>query len=484
MQFGIGIVSLLIGALAVFLYHRKVLLQQLGFIADRDASIKVFEAEVSQLKQDKAGLEVTAAMVGRLELKQADLEGVIRERDDRISELREQLARAEQEQESTLKTLEDAEKRFEATFNDLANKAMTQSAEQFLTLASEKLKGLNEESSHDLQKRQVAIQELVKPLEEKLNKLDESTRLIEEKRGEAYGGLTEQVRQMMEAQAKTDQSTRNLIRALRNPGERGRWGEVQLRRVVEFSGMVEHCDFETQVTVTGDSGRLRPDMIVHLPGQRKIVVDAKVPFDAYSKAIEAETEEERKEMLTLHSQQVKKHIDQLSKKSYQQQFDGALDFVVLFMPADPMLTHAMEADPSLWETAAESNVILCTPSTLIVVLKSASTAWRQEQIQQNAIEISVLGRDLYKRLGTLADHFGKVGKNLNQAVNSYNSAVGTLELRVLPSARKFKEMDAALQEEIGELETVDNRSRVMQSSELKSLGAPTPPAVGSLFELS
>ncbi|MBL8049131.1 MAG: DNA recombination protein RmuC [Chthonomonas sp.] len=441
------------------------------------------EAEKSDLRVEIGRLQEVEKQVGRLELKQAELEDDLSARNDQISDYREKLARSEEEQESTQRAFAEAKDQFEAVFKDLANQAMNQSAEQFLKLASERFDGLTKEQRSELEKRQLAIQDLVKPIEEKLGKLDESHRAIEEKRREEYGTLTEQVKQMMDQSRNVDKSTRDLIRALRNPGERGRWGEVQLRRVVEFAGMIEHCDFNTQVTGESDAGgRLRPDMIVHVPGGREIIVDAKVPFDAYSKAIEADDDDLRREHMISHARQVRNHVTKLGQRGYQKQFEGALDFVVLFVPADPMLSHALEHDGSLWEDAAQSGVMLCTPSTLIVMLRSAATLWRQEQVRQNAKEISDLGRDLYKRLGTLSDHFGKVGRNLNQAVNSYNQAIGALESRVLPGARKFKELDTHLTEEIDELQPVDERTRVIQSPELKALKPPDDRAIGSLFE--
>lgn len=439
-------------------------------------------AEKTDLRVEIARLAERDKLVGGLESKLAQYEEELSERSEEVSTVRQELARVTQEQESTKQAFDEASQKLEAIFRDAATQAMNQSADQLLKMASERFEGVNKDQQAELDRRQTAIQALVKPLEEKLSELDQSHRAIEQKRREEYGSLTEQVKAMMDATKNVDQSTKNLIRALRSPGERGRWGEVQLRRVVEFSGMIEHCDFETQVTTEGEHGRLRPDMIVHIPGARKIIVDSKVPFEAYSKAIEAETEDARRENMIVHARQVRQHVSKLGQKSYQTQVDGALDFVILFLPADPMLSHAMEQDPTLWDDASTNGVMLCTPSTLIVMLKSAATLWRQEQVRQNAKEISDLGRDLYKRLGTLVEHFGKVGRNLNQAVNSYNQAIGTLEARVLPGARKFRELDNGLTEELEELEPVDDRTRVIQSPELRALTAPPSKAIGSLFE--
>lgn len=478
------IVGLALGGLVAFHFYR----QHRAEFENRiriEAVVKGLESEKSDLRVEVGRLQVIEQSVGRLDAKISEYEDLLSQRNDQIGTLREELARTEEEQEATQRAFADAQERLEAVFKDMANQAMKQSSEQLLQLAKERFDGQSTEQRAELEKRQLAIQDLVKPIEEKLGKLDESHREIEAKRREEYGSLSEQVKHMMDQNRAVDKNTKDLIRALRNPGERGRWGEVQLRRVVEFAGMIEHCDFNTQVTTDGDhGGKLRPDMVVHVPGGGSIIVDAKVPFDAYSKAIEAEDEDERRLHLVAHARQLRQHVSKLGNKSYQTQLEGALEFVVLFLPADPMLSHAMEQDGSLWEDAATSGVMLCTPSTLIVMLRSAATLWRQEQVRVNAKEISDLGRDLYKRIGSLSDHFGKVGRNLNAAVNSYNQAIGTLESRVLPGARKFKELDKHLTEDISELDPVDERTRVIQSPELRAPKEPDPRAIGSLFEVN
>ncbi len=360
----------------------------------------------------------------------------------------------------------------EMTMKALASDALASSNKSFLELAKSQLEGLQQKTTQDLEQRKQAVEHLVAPIKESLSKVDGKLQELEVARTRAYSDLSTQVRVLAEGQKDLRSETGNLVSALRDrPNVRGRWGEIQLRRVVEMAGMLEHCDFETQHHVRTDDGRLRPDLVVKLPGSKTVVVDAKCAGQAYLESLQCDNDEERLAKLRDHARQMRDHITKLSAKSYWAQFDETPEFVVLFVPGETFLSAALEQDPGLLEDGVNQQVILATPTTLIALLKAVAYGWRQETIAESAKAISDLGRELYSRLATLTDHFAKVGRGLETAVKSYNEAVGSLETRVLPSARKFKEHGISPAGELAPQNVVDRGVRPVSAPELPAADA-------------
>jgi len=376
--------------------------------------------------------------------------------------LEQRLAEAEKSGQESRALLEEAERRFAAAFRGLAAEALQANNEMFLALAREKLAGLHQEAKGDLESRQRAIDELVRPLKESLSRVDASIQQMEQARARAFGALSEQVRALAEAQDLLRAETANLVQALRIPAVRGRWGEIQLRRVAELAGMIEYCDFEEQVQVSGDAGRLRPDMIVRLPNGRQVVVDAKVPLKAYLEALDAPEETERSAKLKEHAKQLRAHLDRLAAKGYWNQFEESPEFVVAFVPGEAFFSAALREDPELIDYGAARRVLLATPTTLIALLLSVAHGWREERLARNADEIRDLGRTLYDRLRTFSEHLLKLGQRLEQSVAAFNDAAASLEARVLPSARRFRDLGAATGE-IPAIEPVASRPRIPET---------------------
>ncbi|HKE25519.1 MAG TPA: DNA recombination protein RmuC [Bryobacteraceae bacterium] len=351
----------------------------------------------------------------------------------------------------------------EAAFQALSAQALASNNQAFLNLARASLAESNAVARGDLEKRQQAIQELVAPVRTSLDQVDARIRELESVRAGAYAGLQEQVRSLIETQQQLRSETGRLVTALRTPNVRGNWGELQLRRVVEMAGMLDHCDFYSQTVVTGEEGRLRPDLLVRLPSAKTVVVDAKTPLEAYLRAMEAGDEASRKSCLGEHARQVRAHMTALGRKSYWEQFDEAPEFAVLFLPGECFFSAALESDPSLIEFGAGQNIILATPTTLIALLRAVAYGWRQERLAQNAAEISALGKELYKRISAMGDHWIAVGRGLERAVEEYNKAVGSLETRVNVSARRFADLQAApLGVEIPTLEPIEKNVRRLE----------------------
>ena len=341
------------------------------------------------------------------------------------------------------------------SFQAISGEALKQNNEAFLSLAKTTFHTLQAEAKGDLAQRQQAIDALVRPLSETLHRYDEQLRQLEQSRQAAYGGLDQHLKLLAEAQQRLQQETGNLVNALRAPAVRGRWGEITLKRVAELAGMVAHCDFFEQETVVSDDGRLRPDMIVQLPGGRQIIVDAKTVLSGYLDAHEAPDDERRAEGLRRHAEQVRLRINDLSLKAYWNQFEQAPEFVVLFLPGEQFLGAALEQDPRLIETGFAQGVVLATPTTLMALLRAVAYGWRQERLAAHAEEAGRLGKDLYERMAILAEHVNDVGQSLGKSVLAYNKAVGSLETRILPAARRFKELGVSSEKEIAALEPVE-----------------------------
>jgi DNA recombination protein RmuC len=410
---------------------------------------------------------------GGSEARIEELRQQVQVRDSEIGRMRNELTAENQAKVEALTKLEAAQKSFEEqkalieamktemtdTFNALSSAALKSSSEDFLRLASEHLGKVVADTKGRLGEHQAALDGMIKPLYETLKRYDEQIRSIEESRHKAYGSLEEQLRTLASTQENLQRETSNLVSALRKPQVRGRWGEMQLRRVAELSGMSIHCDFTEQQSMDTEKGRIRPDMVVHLPMEREIVVDSKVSLEAYLDAVSASTEDERKAKIEKHAQQVRAHMNKLASKEYWSQFKQSPEFVVLFIPGESFLSAALDSDSTLIEDGIERRVIIATPTTFIALLRAIAYGWRQEQVTKNAQEISELGRQLYERMHILVQHFANVGSNLEKAIGSYNKAVGSMETRILPSVRKFKELGVTGADEIPVIDQIDQKAR-------------------------
>ncbi len=417
----------------------------------------------------------------------AEVEGKTKYAEAQVGELRQQLQRRDAEMTQTrneldgerhskveaITKLEAAQESFEEqkalieamktemtdTFNALSKAALESSNESFLTLASERLGKVVEETKGKLGEHQTAMTGMINPLSDALKRYEEQIKVMEEGRHKAYGSLSEQLRALASTHENLQKETSNLVSALRKPQVRGRWGEMQLRRVAELSGMSMHCDFTEQQSVDTEKGRIRPDMVVHLPMERDIVVDSKVSLEAYLDAISASTEEERKTKMEKHAQQVRAHMAKLASKDYWSQFSQSPEFVVLFIPGESFLSAAVEVDNTLIEDGIQKRVIISTPTTFIALLRAIAYGWRQEQITKNAQEISLLGKELYERMKTLAKYFDDLGLAIGKSMDTYNKIIGSMESRVLPSVRKFKELGVTGADEIPTLDQIDQKPR-------------------------
>jgi DNA recombination protein RmuC len=387
-------------------------------------------------------------------------------RDSEVAALTARLEEQGRASDEKLALLQKTERELSDAFEALSAKALRASNESFLELAGTHFDKHRQIAREELERRQHAIDELVKPVGEALTKIDRKIDEVEKSRLEAYGGLSQHLSGLAVAQKELQGETQNLVKALRVPAVRGRWGEIQLRRVVEIAGMVEHCDFFEQLSLPTEDGRRRPDLVVRLPGGRSVVVDSKAPLQHYLEAVESNDEELRKKRLKEHAKQIKRHVVELGSKAYWEGLDDTPDVVVLFLPGEVFYSAALQEEPSLIEHGLEHRVLLATPTTLIGLLKALAHGWREERIASNAKEISDLGNELYSRVRTLAEHFQALGGALDRAVATYNQAAGSLESRVLVTTRRFREMGAASGEEIGVVPGVERSARALSAPDL------------------
>lgn len=438
MELGIsGAIGLLFGSVLAWLALRSR-------TAASQARLSLLEKELTAAKADLARLL-------------ADQRGLVESRARLESAL--ELERKTSTEKIELLTRAGAD--LQNAFKALAADALKSNNSSFLQIAQETLKRFQSEAKGDLDARQKAVADLISPVRDSLCKMDAQIQLIEKERIDAYGGLRQQVDSLLTAQKDLRSETSNLVRALRTPNVRGRWGEIQLRRVVEIAGMLPYCDFAEQETISTEAGRMRPDLVVNLPGGKKVVVDAKTPLQAFLDAFETNDEEARRASLANHARQVRDHIATLSGKKYWEQFESTPEFVVMFLPGETFFSAALEQDTGLIEHGVLNRVIPASPTTLIALLKAVAYGWNQEKLARNAHEISALGKELHERLRNLTGHITAVGANLDRAVESYNKAVGSLESRVLVSARKFSELGAPVAEDIPELEPVETTARAL-----------------------
>lgn len=391
-----------------------------------------------------------------------------------LAEAHAKIASEEQALARNADLLRQSEAQVRLAIESASRAALDANSDTFLKLAREVFGTDQARASASLKEREEAIKQLVEPLKLALARQEERAQSLERTHLESTGKLSGQIENLVKVQDLLQRETRNLSTALRRPEVRGRWGEITLRRVVELAGMSEHCDFTEQENVNTEGGALRPDLLVRMPEDRSIVVDAKTPLDAYLAAVEATDDEARREALTRHARQVEERVRELGRKSYWEQFEHSPEFAVLFLPGDQFLSAALAEKPELIDSALKQRIIVTTPSTLMALLKVIAYGWRQSRVTENAREIRELGQDLHKRLGVFVGHLQKVGRSFGSAIDAFNSAVGSLERNVLPQARKFTELGASTDAPIDPVDQLEKGVRSLASTPAIESNDPPP----------
>ena len=431
--------------------------------ASAEQQVKRINELQEELSKERASLELASSRVLQLEKEKSEL-SIAAQKD------RESFA-------EKVQLLEEAKKQLSGTFAELSSTALQSNNQQFLALATKTLEGVQDGARLELDHRRKNIEDLIAPVKESLQRVGLQIHDMEVNRKGAYEGLQQQVLSLSQTEQSLRNETANLAKALRAPKVRGVWGEMQLRRVIELAGMLEHCDFLEQSSLETEDRRLRPDVLVRMPGDKTVVVDSKAPLEAYLEAIALDDDGLRNAKLVDHARQVRTHVTNLGKRSYCDALNTTPDYVVLFLPGEAFYAAAIEHDPTLIEYALQLGVVLAAPTTLIVLLKAIAYGWKEESLKENALEISNLGRELYERLSTMGEHVAKLGRSLDTAVESYNKTVGSLESRVLVKARRFKDLSVTNgnRSELDQLEPIERVPRLLQASEYSS---PTePPAM-------
>ena len=439
----------------------------LAALAGAAVSYAVFALRAGRRTAENARLAADAGRVPILEEENASLRERLQEAETRTAASEAARESERKSHEARVQELTRMGAELERKFAGLASEALGKNSESFLKLVSERFEKHSASAKEDLEKRRTAIETLVKPLGESLSKFETKVDAIEKARTGAYEAIKEQVKSLAEGQTNLRSETSRLVQALRRPQARGRWGEYQLRNVLDMAGMTEHVDFVEQSTLDGDEGRLRPDVVIRVPGGKSIIVDAKTPLDAYLNAVEAPDEETRERFIADHARQVRNHVRALSSRDYWKALPETPEFVVMFVPGESFFAAAIESDPALFESAARQRVLISTPTTLIALVKTIAYGWQQEKLAENAQAVAAQGRDLYERIGTFGRHLSALGKSLRQTVDHYNKGVGSLESRVLPAARRFEELGVApAASSIPPLEPVELDPREAQAEEL------------------
>ena len=450
----VGVISLAAGFLIAWLWSRSASaagkLELERRVAGQQGAADELKKQTDTLQQN------LRAAQSRLEEEQKLRAGAQKEAEGQRENLAEQK-----------RILEDAERKLKEAFQSLASDTLQMSSQQFLDLAAAKFESLQKQAEGDLEERKVAIAGLVNPLESAVKDLRSEVNKIEVARQEAYGSLRSELQQLVTTGKELRQETGSLVSSLRQPQVKGKWGELTLRRAVELAGMSPHCDFVAQQSVDTEEGRLRPDLIVRLPGGTQIVIDAKVPLHAFLNAVSARSDAEYREAMAQHASLVREHIRNLSAKEYWRQFEPTPEFVVLFVPGESFFSAALEQDRSLIEDAIDKRVVLASPTTLIALLRAIAYGWKEQVVAENAERIKNLGTDLYDRIVVFAGHLVEIAKGLERASKAYNEAVASFDSRLVPAARKFKEMGVGSSGDVPAVEPVETFPRPLLSTPTK-----------------